>query len=238
MLGFTFMLLVEQFLSSHAHNPSSHSNHEIPLNQIHKDAEASTVEFDAELEDGLGHDMSDGRPPTHSRRVSYSQLHHDQGGASEGDQARAYALTLGLVTHALSDGLALGISALSDSASGSSELSLVVFLALLLHKGAYLASIVTISCSPPTALRCSADYASPFHISSLAIASPSSMQKTYRDLRGLDSYRSVGNLCAVVLPGPSRRCNMDSPRGTLLRKRMLLAVSPLNLTNPVQMTGR
>ena len=45
---------------------------------------------------------------------------------------KAYPVTLGLIIHGLSDGLALGVSALSDT---ESDLSLVVFLALLIHKG-------------------------------------------------------------------------------------------------------
>jgi len=44
---------------------------------------------------------------------------------------RAYPLTLGLVVHGLADGLALGVSALSDT---ETDLSLVVFLALIIHK--------------------------------------------------------------------------------------------------------
>lgn len=61
-------------------------------------------------------------------------------------RARAFPLTLGLVIHSLADGLALGASALpgagqSDtesstvSSSPSTQLSLVVFLALMIHKG-------------------------------------------------------------------------------------------------------
>jgi len=45
---------------------------------------------------------------------------------------RAYPLTLGLVVHGLADGLALGVSALGDT---ETDLSLVVFLALIIHKG-------------------------------------------------------------------------------------------------------
>jgi len=44
---------------------------------------------------------------------------------------RAYPLTLGLVMHGLADGLALGVSALSNT---ETDLSLVVFLALIIHK--------------------------------------------------------------------------------------------------------
>lgn len=53
------------------------------------------------------------------------------------NRAKAYPLTLGLVIHSLADGLALGASALprSNGEAASSQLSLVVFLALVIHKG-------------------------------------------------------------------------------------------------------
>ncbi|EIN12926.1 Zinc/iron permease, partial [Punctularia strigosozonata HHB-11173 SS5] len=130
--GFTFMLLVEKLISGHGHHAHSQSTN-IALNQRPKDTESTTVEFDADdidLEDG----HVNGTRPTHARRVSYSHIHQHQGGGTDESRARAYALTLGLVTHAFSDGLALGISALSDSTHDSSELSFIVFLALLLHK--------------------------------------------------------------------------------------------------------
>ena len=46
---------------------------------------------------------------------------------------KGFTLTLGLVLHALSDGLALGSSIVSGA--GSQELSLVIFAALIIHKG-------------------------------------------------------------------------------------------------------
>jgi zinc transporter 9 len=50
----------------------------------------------------------------------------------------AYPITVGLVLHGLADGLALGMSMLSNNepSSPSYALSLVVFLALAVHKGA------------------------------------------------------------------------------------------------------
>ena len=49
----------------------------------------------------------------------------------------ALPLTLGMVLHGLADGLALGVSALSgdSDAHSSTNLSLVVFMALAIHKG-------------------------------------------------------------------------------------------------------
>ena len=48
---------------------------------------------------------------------------------------QAYPFTLGLLIHALADGLALGVSALSNEAGDFSDTTLVVFMALFIHKG-------------------------------------------------------------------------------------------------------
>jgi zinc transporter 9 len=48
---------------------------------------------------------------------------------------QAYPLTVGLIIHALVDGLALGVSALSNPTGDSPDTSLVVFMALFIHKG-------------------------------------------------------------------------------------------------------
>ncbi|KAH9841946.1 Zinc/iron permease [Rhodofomes roseus] len=145
--GFTFMLLVEQFLSPH-----SHTSPALPTSPPHTRKPSladgpSTVEFDAELElsqleraEGIAFGSGDGGAA--ARRV------HRRSDSVSGDgegKARAVPLTLGLVMHALADGLALGSSALSGTAEGGvgageagsvvpSGLSLVVFFALVIHK--------------------------------------------------------------------------------------------------------
>ncbi|KAI0771122.1 Zinc/iron permease [Trametes elegans] len=126
--GFTFMLIVERQVSGH--EPNDTQDYQQP-----KPSDNSTIEFDVELGDlerteGLG-----STEPAHP---------HPERAITEATEARqrAYPLTLGLVVHALADGLALGSAALSDSAedSGSggsvipSGLSIVVFLALVIHK--------------------------------------------------------------------------------------------------------
>ena len=47
------------------------------------------------------------------------------------DHAKSFSATLGLVIHSAADGIALGASA----RSGKAGLGLVVFLAILIHKG-------------------------------------------------------------------------------------------------------
>lgn len=108
------MLVVEQLVSPHAHSHSHHSD--LALQAVKGDS-TSNVEFDAELgnlerEEGLERQADSTSAPDTS--------------------ARAFALTLGLVIHGLTDGLALGVASVGG---GASKLSMIVFLALIIHKG-------------------------------------------------------------------------------------------------------
>ena len=141
------MLLVEQFLAPHAPPalPTSPPHTRTPSAAADGPA---TLEFDAELElgeleraEGITFDTEPGAVNADPRK-----RHRRNASVSGEGKARAVPLTLGLVVHALADGLALGSSALSDvgqtdgaSGAGSvvpSGLSVVVFLALVIHKGA------------------------------------------------------------------------------------------------------
>lgn len=119
--GFTCMLLVERAI--HTLGPhSSHTHTALPTSDSAATQHAASVEFDVELgalerAEGLGD--AGGRA--------------GGGGGDAADTARAYPLTLGLMVHALADGFALGASATAPLDRG---LSLTVFLALLIHKGA------------------------------------------------------------------------------------------------------
>jgi zinc transporter 9 len=64
----------------------------------------------------------------HSRN-GFRQAKPSETSPSRANKNRAYPLTLGLVLHALADGLALGSSVLSDS--GSTKRSSIVFFALM-----------------------------------------------------------------------------------------------------------
>jgi solute carrier family 39 (zinc transporter), member 9 len=123
LFGFTFMLVVEQLSSSHAHHHprKHHSDH-------HTIAASPDSVFDVELAGA----EDDGDVASHHQRASFS------GTNIEGDSPPSpYPITIGLVVHSLADGLALGVSVLSsnDESSTSYGLSLVVFLALAVHKG-------------------------------------------------------------------------------------------------------
>ncbi|KAH9049937.1 Zinc/iron permease [Lactarius hengduanensis] len=136
LFGFTFMLVVEQFSSSHAHH---HHTHRLGH---HAGAASRDSIFDVELaeEDDI----------LHHRRASSTSSSRTN---TETDSPLpAYPITIGLVVHGLADGLALGMSVLSDDDSSSSHsLSLVVFLALAVHKAptalAYTVSLMSTSLS-------------------------------------------------------------------------------------------
>lgn len=113
------MLLVEQFTShsahSHSHSPTNSTS--LPYISLNATKPVDVDLEDLDREEGLGHVTGfDGE-----MRVSVKA-------------EKAYPLTLGLVMHGLADGLALGVSALGNT---ESDLSLVVFLALIIHKGTH-----------------------------------------------------------------------------------------------------
>jgi solute carrier family 39 (zinc transporter), member 9 len=132
LTGFAFMLLVERVSSGSHSGPSSEASYTLSIRPKDTPA-ASDVEFDADL-DALEREESGASHATSSSASRSVNTASDGGGASA--STRAFALTLGLCLHALTDGLALGVSALSDAPSAhQSEVSLVVFLALVIHKG-------------------------------------------------------------------------------------------------------
>ena len=127
VIGFTLMLIIEQLISPHSHSHTlNDSTSPIPNKPSFHDS-TPEVEFDAELGD-LGN-TSDRRldPPSIPNTLEAST-----------DRERAIALLLGLVIHGIADGLALGVAHVAGSSSGGANaLSLVVFLALILHKGKF-----------------------------------------------------------------------------------------------------
>ncbi|KAI0326894.1 Zinc/iron permease [Cubamyces sp. BRFM 1775] len=133
--GFTFMLIVERQVSHHSH--SYEESHDPSSYQQPKPDEDTTVEFDVELGDLERTEGIRSEQPSHSP----PSLPRGTPNVSETRQ-RAYPLTLGLVVHALADGIALGSAALSESGLDRTSvdtiaptgLSVVVFLALAVHK--------------------------------------------------------------------------------------------------------
>jgi zinc transporter 9 len=111
------MFLIDQFTSHTPSLPSISLNSSKPLD-IHFDVDLGELE----RQEGLGH-AGRVRTADASSRVTDGETRCPE---------RAYPLTLGLVMHGLADGLALGVSALGNT---ETDLSLVVFLALIIHKG-------------------------------------------------------------------------------------------------------
>ncbi|TFK24992.1 Zinc/iron permease [Coprinopsis marcescibilis] len=121
LAGFSFMLLVEQLGIGHSHE----SSHDLPIAKAKQSAPPTRIEFDAELDD-LERDDS-------GRAFSTPPSDHSLDPGS--NRKRALPLTLGLVIHGLADGFALGVSGLVQTQpDATNTLSLVVFLALILHK--------------------------------------------------------------------------------------------------------
>ncbi|KAI0004541.1 ZIP zinc transporter-domain-containing protein [Russula compacta] len=144
LFGFTFMLVVEQLSSSHAHqHPARRLSH-------HPDITSPDSVFDVELA-GF-EDEPSGLSRSHTRRASGSTSVPKTSVESDAPPS-AYPITIGLVMHGLADGLALGMSVLSsdNESSPSYGLSLVVFMALAVHKAptalAYTVSLMSTSLS-------------------------------------------------------------------------------------------
>ena len=135
LVGFMFMLFTEQLI------PGAHSHSGLQIYGSNSlSPKNSTVEFDADVELGeLEQDPTRSPHPTTPGSASTSAQRSATPRAATGDgfripiSGKGFTLTLGLVLHALSDGLALGSSIVSDT--GSQDLSLVIFAALVIHKG-------------------------------------------------------------------------------------------------------
>ncbi|KAI0087058.1 Zinc/iron permease [Irpex rosettiformis] len=127
--GFTFMLLVEPVIhrvSGHIHQ-TSHQAPVISSASANTDGPSPSrnVVFDVELgELEQAEGITTTTSPTRSINRDITQTVAQA-------PATAYPLTLGLAVHALADGFALGSSAFAPA---DTSLSLVVFLALIVHK--------------------------------------------------------------------------------------------------------
>jgi len=146
LCGFTLMLAIEQLVSPHSH---SHGINDLPLHPTkpHQINEPLEVEFDAELAD-LDHELSG------TSRPGFREVDSQVSVKSLAVGERALALTFGLTIHGLADGLALGVSSLAETKAGeTSNLSIIVFIALIMHKAptalAYSTSLLATSLPRP-----------------------------------------------------------------------------------------
>ncbi|KIL62081.1 hypothetical protein M378DRAFT_108857 [Amanita muscaria Koide BX008] len=135
LLGFYFMLLLDQIKSPDGHHgrPPSVQLKSAGLPLHTNGGGGDEVDFDAELsalerEEGV----VIATPSTAGGPMSGSHHHFRPHDAALG-RKQAMARTAGLVVHALADGFALGISSLTDTTDSPSEF--LVLLALAVHKG-------------------------------------------------------------------------------------------------------
>ncbi|KAF8585712.1 Zinc/iron permease [Ramaria rubella] len=116
MVGFALMFIIEQCLGSHAPRASgTQQNTSQPVFQLPPSTE-DPMEYDLDA-------MNVENATSVQRNNSRELISHPV----------AYPLTFGLVIHSLADGLALGASAAGEHKSDT-NLSLVVFFALIIHK--------------------------------------------------------------------------------------------------------
>lgn len=109
ILGFILMYLIDT-LPQHATSPSQPQRFQISLNQFSFNRSPSVSNENAE------------RPTTDNLANAGSSPH--------GSGSRPSSTTVGLVIHAAADGIALGAS----STNSNSNLSLIIFVALMIHK--------------------------------------------------------------------------------------------------------
>jgi zinc transporter 9 len=202
------MLIVEQLSSSHAHEQHPHKRR--PPGLLHAGGVGSPDSvFDVELagfEDG-----ADGPSGPHERRAAASGVSATKtSNNAESDlPPSAYPITLGLVLHGLADGLALGMSMLSngESSSNSYALSLVVFLALAVHKGTYAPSGPTaFHCrslifiySPSPWCSCSPYLPCVHHLSDVDISFTGGVQKALAAVQRIDTSRGYHLLRSLLI---------------------------------------
>ncbi|KAF8630915.1 hypothetical protein AX17_005273 [Amanita inopinata Kibby_2008] len=136
LFGFIFMLAMDRLVSPHARMKTLSQDVKyphLPTHGVPHDAQPeSRIDFDAELSE-LEREQGSGRDHE-SASASNGSVRHVPVAGSDAALARKHAasLTFGLVVHALVDGLVLGVSSLSSAVSVA--LSIVVFMALVVHK--------------------------------------------------------------------------------------------------------
>lgn len=132
ILGFTLMLLMDQVISPHTHLGAAEAKFSAPY-PLRTAQSDSTVDFDAELSE-LEREEAGGGDGSSRRAQTPIGINNNSDIAST--RKKAMSMTLGLVVHALADGLVLGVSSVTDTVSTS--LPMLVFLALVIHKGMHI----------------------------------------------------------------------------------------------------
>ena len=202
ILGFTLMLLMDQVISPHAHG-----NAEVKFSAPYPPRTAqsdSTVDFDAELSE-LEREEAGGGDGGSRRAQTPIGINSDVASARK----KGMSMTLGLVVHALADGMVLGVSSLTDTVSTS--LSMLVFMALVIHKGMYTPPPVYSLLKLP---RCSTNVPRTCFFTPRDRTATRGMQEAYYGLRIGHASRSGGFLLFFLFP---RQCQGQLDRRCIAR---------------------
>ncbi|KAI7875941.1 Zinc/iron permease [Lichtheimia hyalospora FSU 10163] len=116
IVGFAMMFVVDQVSSLHVHGSSSSTHHH------HEYSELSLMDGNGSASTSTSHGNGNGSPEQRSRSPT----------------SKSITPTIGLIVHAAADGIALGASATHP------ELSMVVFLAIMLHKAPSAFALTTV----------------------------------------------------------------------------------------------
>ncbi|TCD61216.1 hypothetical protein EIP91_008785 [Steccherinum ochraceum] len=174
LMGFKFMLLVDRLIHRNDPDPTLTTSGSRPASA----GGNGRVVFDVELN---GLELSEGLPPEHDESMRNPNVTPPHLLVTTPEaRKKAYPLTTGLVVHALSDGLALGSSALASDSPTASGLSLVVFLALIVHKAPTALALSTSLIS--TGLSASDCWS---HLGVFSVATPISAVFSYLVMSGL-----------------------------------------------------
>lgn len=194
------MLVFERILharTSHGHSHSTHSP--IPTDEPPAEPPRSArplsargdghVEFDVELgeleaAEGMGAQEDD----RDRRRTPYEPQSDSEG------KRKAYPVTLGLIVHALADGLALGSSAFSSHSATSSGLSFLIFAALVVHKGELL-NVISINELHSEIAYDSTRCLSTLNISSLDLSVSLRLPKAFGSIQCVNTPGRTGVIC-------------------------------------------
>ncbi|KAK7690245.1 hypothetical protein QCA50_006900 [Cerrena zonata] len=139
LFGFKFMLIFERILHARTSRTQSHETHSpLPTDDPSAEPPRSArrlsaggnghVEFDVELGELEAAEGMGAQEERERRHTPYEPQSDSDG------KKKAYPVTLGLIVHALADGLALGSSAFSTTSASTSGLSFLIFAALVVHK--------------------------------------------------------------------------------------------------------
>lgn len=116
IVGFAMMFVVDQVSSLHVHGSSSSTHHH------HEYSELSFMDGNGSSSTATSHGNGNASPEQRSRSPT----------------SKSITPTIGLIVHAAADGIALGASATHP------ELSMVVFLAIMLHKAPSAFALTTV----------------------------------------------------------------------------------------------